>query len=866
MKPASGRSLAPSSFQLPPSQSLSRNSRRIIGLALVLTAALALTLIALLSYRILTNFSGIKPEAADNVGWSLSQVEVDASDFNNAVQQALSQPEIDLSHLRLRFDILYSRTNTLRLSPQYRRVEVVQEYRDALNALWGFMQFAVPLIDGNDQELRDSLPAFHNEANTLRNLTRTLSVTGSTFFAKAGDADRAAIATMLLQLAVLAILLVATLAALAAYVLSIYRRANRRGIALQQANQRMQTILTTSLDGVIVTDLDGNVLEFNKAAERTLGYSFDEVRGRPIIELVAPDDMLETHLANARKIRNREAGTIEGKGRVTLRAKRKTGEVFPIELSIQRADDGQQELFIAFLHDISKRVAAEEELLETRDKALAGERAKAEFLTMMSHEIRTPLNGILGNLSLLDETDLSQAQTRYVRNMGISGRVLMRHVDSVLDIARFQSGAMEFDISCTDLSAMLDELVNSQVGQAEQQGTALSWHWVGPKLDWARTDRAALEQVLLNLLGNAIKFTPGGKVTIEIEVQPPASTAPHTDHPMVEFRVIDTGIGILSQDLDRVFDDFVTSDTSFDRATGGTGLGLGISRRIVQGLGGTIGVQSTPGEGSTFWVRLPMEKGRAPGSVDTPPVPSEATRPMTVLLVEDNAINREVASEILTNDGHTVVTAQDGETGVAHANAGRFDLILMDITMPGMDGLAATRAIRGGRGASQDVPIIAVSANILPQEMDRFLAAGMNGFLAKPLNIQDMRRALAGLDLAKIATPLQTLDAEQYQANRDGMGDTTFQRLRDRFIAEIDSLLVDFTGTGNAEREVLAIKLHTSAGSAAVFGASRLRQALLDAETQIKSQPSLPVTSLHADLTDIWTVTKEALQAETAPF
>ncbi|MCP4821180.1 MAG: response regulator, partial [Shimia sp.] len=650
------------------------------------------------------------------------------------------------------------------------------------------------------------------------------------------------------------------LAALAAYVLAIYRRANQRGIALQQANQRMQTILTTSLDGVIVTDLDGNVLEFNQAAEETLGYKFSEVCGRPIIELVAPDDMLDTHLANAQRIKEGQAGTIEGQGRVTLRAKRKTGEVFPVELSIQRADDGQQELFIAFLHDISKRIAAEAELLETRDKALAGERAKAEFLTMMSHEIRTPLNGVLGNLSLLNETQLTSTQTRYVRNMDLSGRVLMRHVDSVLDIARFQSGAMEFDIACTDLSSMLTDLVNSQIGQAGQKGTTLAWHWVGARMKWGRTDRAALEQVLLNLLGNAIKFTPGGQVEIEIEVLPDSS--PNT--PTIEIRVIDTGVGIAKQDMDSIFDDFVTSDTSFGRAIGGTGLGLGITRRIVEGLGGTIGVQSEPGKGSTFWVRLPMEEGRDPGSVQTQALASTPLRHMTILLVEDNAINREVATEILEKDGHTVVAAADGQTGVNRAAAARFDLILMDITMPGMDGLAATRAIRSGGGASSDVPIIAVSANILPQERDRFVAAGMHGFLPKPLNIHDMRQALAGMDHARRSQPTELIDMDQLSANREGMGEAVFERLLDRFVAEVNGFIATQPALSGEGFLALERSLHSIAGSAAVFGAAQLRYALLETEGHASARNHAE-TQRHFDaLPQIWHETKSALKTLTA--
>lgn len=831
------------------------STRRIITSALVMATLMLLAMSAVLGYRVISNFDEVQPRASDNVIWSLSQVEVDASDFNNAVKDAMLSSESSLSKLRLRFDILYSRVSTLSASAHYRRVDEISEFSTSLKEAWAFLQKTVPVIDGPDSELRAALPALRQEGAALREHTRIMSVSGLSFFVQNSDESRAAISRMLLQFAVLAVMLVTTLAALAIYVLSIYRKSRQRGVALQQANRRMQTILTTSLDGVIVTDVQGHVLEFNAAAERTLGYTFEQVRGRSIIEMISPDNMLATHLAGAQRIRNRDPDTIEGKGRVTLNAKRANGDVFPVELSIQRADDGDQELFVAFLHDISKRVAAESELLETRDRALAGERAKAEFLTVMSHEIRTPLNGLLGNLALLKDTNPTKKQTRYLRNMDISGRVLMRHVDSVLDIARFQSGKLDFEIARTNLSTLLDDLIDSQIGSAEQQGTVLKWQWVGDRMPWAYTDRAALEQVLLNLLGNAIKFTPNGTVSVEIEKLPEHEA----DMPTLELRVIDTGVGIPEIDLERVFDDFVTSDTSFGRATGGTGLGLGITRRIVQGLGGKIGVESALGEGSTFWVRLPMQESQPPGDNAHPDAPIRLPKQMMVLLVEDNDINREVACELLEKDGHIVVTAPDGQTGIDHADAARFDLILMDIAMPGLDGLQATRAIRSQDGASRAVPIIAVSANILPEERDRFLAAGMNGFLAKPLDLDEMRDALSNIDRPAALLSNAVLDTEQLTANRAGMGHEMFDRLLARFIAEVDDLVADVEILNGEALDALGCRLHTVAGSAAVFGAAKLRKTLLEAEVSANQFNRRDTRRLLDLLPDIWHDTKTAL-------
>ncbi len=794
----------------------------ILSLFLAISAGVLMIVAAVYTFQVLTNFRDITSEASDNVEWSLAQVELETRDFTAALEAAALDPDNNLDRVRLRFDILYSRIITIAAAPVYQRLEVMPEFKAALDRVHTFILSAVLVVDSSDSDLRAALPLLIEQSAHLRNDTRTLSLSGLTFFAEQSDEKRARVTQTLLRLAAIAALLIAALVTLLLHALRINRKFREHGEELAQANTRMNTILTTSLDGVIVVDNDGLVLEFNSAAEEIFQYKSDDIRGHPILDLISPDDMRDIHQAAMQRALDGGEDHIVGEGRVRLQAKRADGTEFPIEIAAQFAEENNRPIFIGFLHDISKRVAAEKELLEARDRALAGERAKAEFLTVMSHEIRTPLNGILGNVSLLNDTQLTPTQTRHIRNMEISGRVLMRHVDTVLDIARFEAGKLDVSIACTDLSVLMQELVDSQLSAANAQNTSLSWRWEGEPRAWVRTDRAAVEQVLLNLVGNAIKFTRNGSITIEAEALPEEKDGV----PLVELRVLDTGLGIAQNRLSEIFEDFITNDTDFGRVPGGTGLGLGIAKRTVTAMGGEIGVESTLGEGSVFWIRLPMEAGRRPDQMPDITQPQPIAH-LHMLVVEDNDINRELAKDMLQHEGHWVTTAVNGAEGVRLAQDTLFDVILMDISMPVMDGLAATQAIRTGEGANKETPIIAVSANILPEERSHLLDAGITAFLAKPLNRERLRRALTSVSED---IPDQENDPH---LSHPGLPPATYSRLLARFIEEADALVAAITAPYRDASDV-AKRCHDLAGAAALFGATDMHEFLSEADSAAK--------------------------------
>ncbi|WP_425040315.1 ATP-binding protein [Primorskyibacter sp. S187A] len=800
--------------------------------------------------------------SSDNVQWTLTQVEVEYLSYLNALDHLVHEADggnpLAQNELRKRFDVFYSRVDTLHASPLFAELRATPAYSIPLAVVRGYLTSAVPVIDSASLTQDVISGELLEGAEAIQDDIRALSLSGLSYFANLSDARRTQTAQTLARLGMMAGALLFMLVTLAGYLLFINRKMRQRGRALRQANNRVRTVMATSLDAVIIVNSDGHVLEFNPAAEQIFGRTRAEALGQSVGDLVIPQNMRAAHAAGMERMKEGGERHVVGKGRVQLEAVRANGEVFPVELALESAFDGSEEIVIGYIRDISKRVAAQEELISARDEALAGEKAKDNFLTVMSHEIRTPLNGLLGNLSLLTNSKLTGDQKQLTHNMQVSGQVLMNHVDSVLDIARFEAGKLSAAREAVDLSALMQDLVDGQSGNAASKGNAIEWQWVGPARPWVLSDAQRLRQILLNLVGNAIKFTDKGRISLEVECSP--TTDPERTE--YEFRVIDTGIGIAETDQARVFDDFETSDPSISRNVSGTGLGLGIAKRFVAALGGEIGVESEPGAGSVFWVRLPMEE-TAPGPVKTDTQDARAVDSrLDVLVVEDNEINSEVVRRMLELDGHAVTLAENGQAGVDAARVHRFDVILMDISMPVMDGPTATRQIRAGDGKSRATPIIAVSANVLPGATESFREAGMNAFLGKPLTVESLRHALSTIlhgSVESLAPPPQqtsTLDDLKAQLGADKT-----VGLLGKFIAEADDVMARLK-TQDLHAEGLAEACHKLAGSAGLFGLEALRAALVSCETHLKEGRIEEARSAAQASEAAWSRTRPALLAE----
>lgn len=829
------------------SRRMTARNRIVISIA---ASLIGLAAIAYLSYRVIVDLRMLNTAQSDNVQWTLSQSEVEFLEFDIALFDAQSTSTPDLTALRREFDIFYSRIATLEQSSIYAPLRELPAFMESLRAVRAFLDDAVGAIDGPDSDLVAALPTLQAKAEVIRPDTRRLSNSALNFFATESDTRRSELSATLIQLAAgIGAMLAALL--LLAFNLAVLNAQNvRRREQVIAASQRMNVVTGTSLDGVIISDATGKILEFNAAAEQIFGTTAAEAVGRDLAAVVVPDHHLAAHNAGMERLRANGERRVVGKGRVRLEAKRANGEVFPIELAVQSANTKNGEIFIAFLRDISYRVKAEEELMHARDRALAGEKAKTDFLATMSHEIRTPLNGLLGNLTLLQDTRLTARQDRYLRNMVTSGKLLMSHISDVLDITRYDAGKLQLRPVDMNLSALMQDIVDNQSSAAAANGTTLSWGWDAPRADWIHADRDRLQHILMNLVGNAVKFTRDGKVTVKLR----------QSDGTLEIVVADTGIGIPEDLQERVFDDFVTGDSSYDRETGGTGLGLGIARRFVKALGGTIDLNSEEGRGSTFTVQLPVTTVEPPVSEPADDQAETKRSGSRVLLVEDNEINREVAREMISAEGHHVIEAHDGEQAVEVADKQTFDLILMDISMPLMDGRAATRAIRAGDGPSAKTPIVALTANAMRDEQEAFIQDGMNDVLTKPLSRDALRRVLGRYGRTDVPFGAAAVSSTHLGSLVETLGEEAVRGLLHRFEAEVDQTLVLLTDWKSQSLPDLAAAAHKIAGSAATIGATALREGLITAENAAKAEDPAALKEATAALPAIWAETKRGLE------
>ncbi|GAA6208194.1 ATP-binding protein [Cognatishimia sp. WU-CL00825] len=824
------------------------------GWVIPTAAAVCVAAIFWLAQSVIADLRELRSAKSDTVQWTLSQVEIEYLNFTLSLYDAANSDDPDLERLRKDFDVFFSRHDIIANGAVFESARQETDFHLSEKDIHAFLQQAAPLIDGSDAALVTALPTLIADAGRLRKAVGGLYVTGLAHFAESADNLRQRLSSTLLQLSAATAALVVSLILLTLYSRSASAKSHARGRELARANAHMETILATSLDAVIVSDKAGHVLDFNAAAEAIFGYKLSEIRGKLIRDLIVPPDLQAAHQAGMDRMLRTGEKKLVGKGRARLDACRANGDRFPVELALQMGNSAEGEIIVAFLRDISVEITKEEELRQARDQALAGEKAKAEFLTVMSHEIRTPLSGLLGNLSLLEKTQMSAEQRQFSENMEISGRQLMKHVNSVLDIARFESGTFRVNKAPFHLGHLLQDIIDAQSGQAEQRGTAIGWQWVGDALDWVSSDKDHIEQILMNLVGNAIKFTEHGRVDVEVE----QISAADALIPTVEFRISDTGIGIAEAQQSTIFDDFVTAARAGGE-TGSTGLGLGIAKRLVARLGGEIGVESILGEGSVFWVRLPMAQSSPLEVPKHVSAEAEEAPRLHLLLAEDNDMNAFVVQRMLETEGHSVVWAEDGLQAVEMSKGEDFDAILMDINMPRLGGLEATKLIRTEVARAKQTPVFAFSANVLPEQTERFRESGMDGFIGKPVQIEELRAALRSVAGGRLGVITKARQPKAKDGAKAMFGDQ-YDVFLARFIGEgdalVDWLLQDQTSALNE----VAQRCHMASSTAALFGAAQMHKALQNIEVAAARDDAATVKSLVDSLAQVWAEAKNSLE------
>lgn len=666
--------------------------------------------------------------------------------------------------------------------------------------------------------------------------------------------------------------------------------------ALQASEREFRAIANYTYDWEDWTDTEHRLLWVNPGVARVSGYSVEQCMAMTDypLPMVHPED--RDRFAQQLLAADHECGKDH-----EFRLLHRDGRVFWATISWQPIfdTDGVKLGRRSSIHDITQRRMAVEAMRQAKEEAEAANKSKSDFVANMSHEIRTPLVGVIGMSGLLQETKLSAQQREYVNTMIASGNALLDVINDILDFSKIEANCLQLDIAEFDLRTIIEQLANMLALRALQQNVHFNWLLPDEIPSMLRGDAGRLRQVLVNLAGNAVKFTEHGEVRLEVKrLDDRADPQPC----LLRFEIIDTGIGIADDRRAGLFESFYQVDTGTARRFGGTGLGLAISKQLVELMGGHIGCDSTLGVGSLFWCEIPFEiavpsdrrddecasfargkhRSSNPKQADPAPVdqvhvnrPNQSTvslriPSLQILLAEDNPTNQKVALSMLQRLGHHVHLVCNGAEALDALTTHQFDLVLMDVQMPNMDGLEATRRYRELEvGSGKPVPIIAMTAHVSVTDRERCLRAGMDDFITKPVQRDALAQVIIAnihqhevespmpssidsneavtpraRDAAEPASPGHARESDLIEANRaeSFSVDNILERLDndeeiareigDVFVASSAQLLAEMT-TAISTRDASAIRAraHSLKGSAGNIGATALQQLATEMET-----------------------------------
>lgn len=504
--------------------------------------------------------------------------------------------------------------------------------------------------------------------------------------------------------------------------------------ALKESELRFRTIVEMAPDAIFIADQTGCFIEVNEAACKQLKYTREQLLTRRVFDII-PASIASK--ASWRLKTLEDAENFYESCHV-----RSDGTQLPVELNTRKITLNGNPAMLGFARDITERKLAEMALQEAKEEAEAATEAKSEFLANMSHEIRTPMNAVIGLTGLLQRTNLSEEQRDYVNTIRISGEALLSVINNILDFSKIDSGKIELETQPFNLEDCVDDSLDLLAIEASKKGLNLDYAIDSSAPRTIMGDHARLRQILINLLSNAVKFTNKGEVSVAV-----SSRKFKGNNHEIHFTIKDTGIGIPEDKISRLFQPFSQVDASTTRMYGGTGLGLAISKRLVEMMGGMIWAESETGKGSTFHFTIhatataivPVSSKKI---IQQPEIDLKSSQPypLHILLAEDNPVNQKVGLQMLHKIGYDADVAANGFEVLQALERHAYDVILMDIQMPEMDGIEATKRIRE---RWHDGPkIIAVTAFALEGDSDRCLKEGMDDYISKPIQIDELQSKL----------------------------------------------------------------------------------------------------------------------------
>ncbi len=623
----------------------------------------------------------------------------------------------------------------------------------------------------------------------------------------------------------------------AAYLRDITAEKHRQE-ALAASEQRYQDLFERSGDAIFVHTLDGELRDMNLQAEKLVGQRRADLIGKSVANL---------HPESSHPAARDAIKTLQSQGwvRADLDFLGAGGTVIPTEVNARSYESQGETLVHGVVRDVSQRTRTERELRDARDEAERASAAKTDFLANMSHEMRTPLNGVIGPLSLIDHGSLPDKSVELLEMAQRSADALLLLIDDVLDISQIEAGQVDFVSEPYSVASLLEQVQETFSMRAAEKGLSLD---VRPTRVEQKVigDAGRVQQVLINLVGNAIKYTDQGRVSVDAAVNESNGKA------MLSFRVLDTGPGIPEADQANLFNRFERAQ-SFRSEAGGVGLGLAICKNIVSLMNGRIGLESRPDEGSMFWFEIPVEFSTSENRQNSGPSSETLEFSGRVLLAEDSPTNAAVATTMLSRLGLTPDTVTDGAAAVQAALQIEYDLILMDVGMPVMDGLEATRLLRQ-QGVT--TPIVALTAHALKEIKDSTEQAGMDGYMTKPVRPTHLSRILARWLPERDTAQTQVID-EQARLEQWGDDEDGYRFVADIFRQELSDRLEKIRlARQEHDTKTLIHHAHAIKGGASNVAANALSQSAESLEAELRN---------NVDLTSL-TTRFEALNREAKVF